>query len=258
LYAVLKTTTLIAFVTVIHIVDSNEHHPANSMKKAASDGRKQVALPTLVVTRGADGDVGEGPLKRNDGITSSQPLSPTVRSTPKPYGRTVHEKRWNILDNECVDLPMAERTWDGKMEFGTPPRLILNLQSFPTIQVKRQEVIHELLLTEMDYCEDLQIIIGLYMKNMRTLKIINEDDIKLLFSNLEALLPLSRNFIERLKGRKRKDIGVIKEIGDIVLDMAEQFKIYHVYCSNFTTATEFLQKRKAEPEFTSLLQVLVN
>lgn len=221
-----------------------------SRKKAAS------ALALSSTSESTIDDVTLYPIKSSLTGVSLNVEKSELPELPKHPKRLAYEKRWNVLDEKSVDLPLAQRTWEGKMEFGAHPKFLINYLAIPKPQVKRQEIIHEILLTEIDYYQDLQIIIVLYMKNMKSLRIIPDEEIAIIFSNIETLLILSKKFIDRLQIRKRRDVGIVKEIGDIIIEMAEQFKIYHIYCSNFSAATTYLQNKKSNTDFTSLLQVI--
>lgn len=181
---------------------------------------------------------------------------------PNPVGkndsRNDMEKRWFVLDENTCDLSLAEKAWDGKIELGFPSRFFINVTVLPISLVKRQEIIHEIYLTEINYYEDLRIVTDMYMKNLVKHNIINEADMKTLFSNIEELVHISGCFIEDLKARKRSDFGIIKGLGDIILCIAEKLKIYHIYCSNFTAATKFLQNQKGKNDFNAFIQVFIN
>jgi hypothetical protein len=186
--------------------------------------------------------------------SSDNILEPQIKeeSIQAKLVKVEHEKRWFVLDPSVCDLKLAEKAWDGKMELLS---YFINPQSLSVPLVKRQEVIHELLTTELDYHRDIVIITELYMKQMRKYSIASEEEITIIFSNIASFLPVSKKFIDDLKARRRQDLGIVKSIGDILLLLANELKIYHIYCSNFYDATKFLNDQKENPDFVTFIQV---
>jgi hypothetical protein len=190
----------------------------------------------------------------------SLPKAPLItlpsRLDPSKRVRQVCEKRWYIFDEESVDLASAERLWTGARD--SLYQFALRTDALPIQLVKRQEVIHEFYITEVDYREDLEVITGLYMKNIKSLNIVDAADFQTLFSNVEELLPVSCDLIDRFRVRRKRDHGVVQEVGDVLLETALKLAhIYEIYCSNFMLATQYLQDKSKEEgaALTSLLQV---
>ncbi|KAJ3070680.1 Myosin 10A, isoform D [Podochytrium sp. JEL0797] len=107
---------------------------------------------------------------------------------------------------------------------------------------KRQEVIHEIIHTERDYVSDLEIMIHVYMKKIKEAKGMRPKDVSVVFSNLEAILPLNMELLKRLEERQAMHKnGVVEQIGDIFVKVTDYLKMYTMYCSNHPYALMKLQ-----------------
>ena len=55
---------------------------------------------------------------------------------------------------------------------------------------------------------------------------------------------------------KRKDnLGLIPQIGEIIMSICHYFKAYEIYCVNHPAAMEFLKSQRHNSELNSFLQV---
>lgn len=59
-------------------------------------------------------------------------------------------------------------------------------------EIKRQEVIFEIISTEADYIQDLETILELYIRPLQKSKLIRTKDMSIIFSNLEQVLPVNQ------------------------------------------------------------------
>ena len=99
---------------------------------------------------------------------------------------------------------------------------------------RRQEVIFEVINTERDYVEDLETIIEVisalmsmnyakgfvqvYIKNLQKSKIIRPKDLSVIFSNVEAILPVNNELFKTLEKRQAESENhVVKQVGDIFI-----------------------------------------
>ncbi|KAG5455939.1 MAG: hypothetical protein BJ554DRAFT_4461 [Olpidium bornovanus] len=105
-----------------------------------------------------------------------------------------------------------------------------------------------------------------YIRGIRKQNLMDEQSIQLVFTNIESILSLNEELLSALEKRRRAGKGIIKELADIFLDMvstafsrdnasatpapffyladsfpqARHFKVYNMYCSNYTRALEHL------------------
>ncbi|PIK45586.1 putative rho guanine nucleotide exchange factor 3 isoform X2 [Apostichopus japonicus] len=85
------------------------------------------------------------------------------------------------------------------------------------VEIKRQEAIFELYQGEVELVEDLQLILKTYRDSMKSLRILNQQELATIFFRLEELIPLHEELIERLE-RLRQEDGRTDSIGK---DIAE-------------------------------------
>ncbi|KAJ3056864.1 Myosin 10A, isoform D [Rhizophlyctis rosea] len=197
---------------------------------------------------------------------STQSLSSTT-STPTTHinplsqpniGGVLSSTKWYMVDIEPEDTNL-EPTVAGHMEApsqesGGKPRFIVDVDKLDKGEVKRQEVIYELLITEKEYVRDLNIIINLFMRQMRKKPAVDEHGIKRIFSNIELLVPYNKVLLDDLEQRRRQCWGVIQCIGDILDRVAQFFKMYTVYCGNQPEAMTYLKSQKTNSELTLCLK----
>jgi hypothetical protein len=101
--------------------------------------------------------------------------------------------------------------------------------------VKRQEIIYEMIDTERDYVNDLSIIIELYIQPLERDNIISKKDFNTLFSSIEQIYGVNKELLSLFENRQQEN-PFVSEIGDIWLTMNEYLKIYLLYCSNYAYA----------------------
>ncbi|OUM66294.1 hypothetical protein PIROE2DRAFT_59475 [Piromyces sp. E2] len=89
--------------------------------------------------------------------------------------------------------------------------------------IKRQEVIYEMIDTERDYVNDLSIIIELYIKPIRNNNLLQKKDLNTLFSNVEQLYGVNQELLSLFEERQKQN-KYVEEIGDIWLTMNQYHK----------------------------------
>ncbi|KAM6989319.1 rho guanine nucleotide exchange factor 18a [Tautogolabrus adspersus] len=133
--------------------------------------------------------------------------------------------------------------------------------------IKRQDVIHELIQTEMHHVRTLKILIHVYMHELRQSLLIEESRLERLFFGVEALLGLHQRFLNLLKVRQcqsqeedNPNIYQITQLGDILISqfsgtMGEgMFESYSVFCSHQGEAISFY---KDQLQNNKKLQILM-
>ncbi|KAJ3211735.1 Myosin 10A, isoform D [Dinochytrium kinnereticum] len=107
---------------------------------------------------------------------------------------------------------------------------------------KRQEVIFEMVSTERDFVDDLNVIIEVYIKQLKRTKLVRPKDMSVVFSNIEAITPVNRELLKSLEARQSQSPnGVVEQVGDILIGVSDYLKMYTMYCSNHPYALMKLQ-----------------
>ncbi|XP_006903935.1 rho guanine nucleotide exchange factor 1 isoform X4 [Pteropus alecto] len=135
------------------------------------------------------------------------------------------------------------------------------LHSLPKSQVKRQEVISELLVTEAAHVRMLRVLHDLFYQPMADGGFFSLEELQNIFPSLDELIEVHSLFLDRLMKRRQDSGYLIKEIGDVLLarfDGAEGKwfqKISSRFCSHQSFALEQLKaKQRKEPRFCAFVQ----
>ncbi|XP_032094177.1 rho guanine nucleotide exchange factor 18 isoform X1 [Thamnophis elegans] len=138
--------------------------------------------------------------------------------------------------------------------------------------IKRQDVIYELMRTEMHHVRTLKIMLKVYSQAMREELQFSNSDIHRLFPCVDDLLELHRAFLFQLKERRKESLEegsecnyIIQNIGDILVQQfsgktGDKLKEkYGIYCSSHSDAVsyykELLQQSK---KFQNLIKKISN
>uniref|UniRef100_A0A8C7XVM0 Rho/rac guanine nucleotide exchange factor (GEF) 18b n=1 Tax=Oryzias sinensis TaxID=183150 RepID=A0A8C7XVM0_9TELE len=118
--------------------------------------------------------------------------------------------------------------------------------------VKRQDVIYELMQTEMHHVRTLKIMLRVYVRELRDNLQMDSSRLDCLFPRLENLLDLHARFLSRLKERRRDNLDspsnknyVINRVADILItqfsgEIGEKMKeSYGNFCSHHTEAVGY-------------------
>ncbi|XP_004644407.1 rho guanine nucleotide exchange factor 1 isoform X5 [Octodon degus] len=139
-----------------------------------------------------------------------------------------------------------------------PPDTLLSL---PKSQVKRQEVISELLVTEAAHVRMLRVLHDLFYQPIAEGGFFLLDDLQYIFPSLDELIEVHSLFLDHLMKRRQESGYLIEEIGDVLLarfDGAEGSwfqKISSRFCSRQSFALEQLKaKQRKEPRFCAFVQ----
>ncbi|XP_050784080.1 rho guanine nucleotide exchange factor 3-like isoform X1 [Gopherus flavomarginatus] len=123
-------------------------------------------------------------------------------------------------------------------------------------EVKRQEVIFELMQGEQQLVDDLNLVKKNYYEPMLTLAILPEAELREIFGTLDSLAPLHEDLLGRLMGLRQED-GTVPELGPTLLDWLPRLRAYESYCCHQVWAKARLDRCKREPavgEFLRLCQ----
>nr|XP_021519867.1 rho guanine nucleotide exchange factor 1 [Meriones unguiculatus] len=175
-------------------------------------------------------------------------LGPTRRATPEPGDDG--EPGRSGLELEPEEPP----GWRELVPVDT-------LLSLPKSQVKRQEVISELLVTEAAHVRMLRVLHDLFYQPMAGGGFFPLDELQNIFPSLDELIEVHSLFLDRLMKRRQESGCLIEEIGDVLLarfDGAEGSwfqKISSRFCSRQSFALYQLKaKQRKEPRFCAFVQ----
>eukprot|EP01119_Soliformovum_irregulare_P008156 TRINITY_DN2109_c1_g1_i2.p1 TRINITY_DN2109_c1_g1~~TRINITY_DN2109_c1_g1_i2.p1 ORF type:complete len:778 (-),score=215.77 TRINITY_DN2109_c1_g1_i2:139-2472(-) len=115
----------------------------------------------------------------------------------------------------------------------------------------RQKVILEIIDTEEDYIEDLQIIINVYLSGMRKDDIATKEELNAIFSNIELLLGVNKQLLDGFK-----KTSTAQSIAESFISVSDFLKMYGTYCSNQSVSFEVISKlkEKKDKKFETFLQ----
>ncbi|XP_073081365.1 rho guanine nucleotide exchange factor 1 isoform X8 [Manis javanica] len=135
------------------------------------------------------------------------------------------------------------------------------LHSLPKSQVKRQEVISELLVTEAAHVRMLRVLHDLFYQPMADGGFFPLEELQNIFPSLDELIEVHSLFLDCLMKRRQDSGYLIEEIGDVLLarfDGPEGSwfqKISSRFCSRQSFALEQLKaKQRKEPRFSAFVQ----
>ncbi|XP_032431798.1 T-lymphoma invasion and metastasis-inducing protein 1-like isoform X2 [Xiphophorus hellerii] len=130
---------------------------------------------------------------------------------------------------------------------------------------KLRKVISELVETEKTYVKDLRCLIECYLKPLQKESFLTQDELDVLFGNLEEMVEFQLEFLRTLEDGIRlvPDLErlervdqfkkVLFSLGGSFLYYADRFKIYSAFCASHTKVPKVLAKAKTDPEFKAFL-----
>ncbi|KAK9675227.1 hypothetical protein K7432_016571, partial [Basidiobolus ranarum] len=218
--------------------------------------------------------------------TETLPISSdiTSKSTPKPA--TTNEKElkrshslngklnkpldWTLRKNSSsVDLA-AMNSW-AQTEHADQdhrPRIsasktftaskLMNIDVRPVFNEGRFYVVDEILTTELNYLENLEIILNTFMipiqKSAQTPHpIISPRDTKIIFEGIEPLYELSLELCQELKAIVNHwDKGA--QVGDLFLKRQKEWEIYPRFVDNYSFAREAIRRAEATHSFNNFIK----
>ncbi|KYO42965.1 rho guanine nucleotide exchange factor 1 isoform B [Alligator mississippiensis] len=138
------------------------------------------------------------------------------------------------------------------------PDTLLRLQ--PT-EVKRQEVINELFMTEFAHVRMLRVLLEVFYQPLLADSFLAEDELVAMFPGLEDLLEVHGLFLESLRELRDDNNYVVPEIGDVLLARFEGTeggwfeKISARFCScQSHTLKQLKAKQRRDPRFAQFIQ----
>ncbi|XP_078279855.1 rho guanine nucleotide exchange factor 18 [Rhinoraja longicauda] len=270
-----------------------------SATQQASSAREQPRCAQLV----ADGTPG---AVRNIGMTipprrPSQPSSFSVNSISKdgvtagemeqevengiPRSKTLPEETPSLVSSSAESLVAedtiytslkAELEVDGQ-EFEAETWSVAVDQAYAKKQskevIKRQDVIYELMQTEMHHVRTLKIMLHVYCRGMEEeLQLSDQHTVNRIFPCLRRLLEIHKSFFSRLKERRKSSLEegsernyLIQKIGDVLTqqfsgECGDEMKVqYGDFCGqHHEAATYYKLMYQQNKKFQNLIKKLSN
>ncbi|KAJ2859811.1 hypothetical protein GGH94_005897 [Coemansia aciculifera] len=109
-------------------------------------------------------------------------------------------------------------------------------------EVRRQEVIFELVHTEADYVKDLRIMVDVLQRPMHELRLASAEQIDLVFGNISEILELHEEINTALMERQRMQYPVVWDISDVLLPFVPRLRIYARYICNQDNALRLVDE----------------
>jgi len=94
---------------------------------------------------------------------------------------------------------------------------------------KRTRAAMELLTSEISYFNGLNLLSGHYIRPLRKLRIISNEDLKKLFANAESLESISKELVAKLQSRLAHWNVNTTQIGDVLVEMFSYLMMFEPY-----------------------------
>ncbi|XP_018584076.1 intersectin-1-like isoform X3 [Scleropages formosus] len=124
---------------------------------------------------------------------------------------------------------------------------------------KRQGYIHELIVTEENYVNDLQLVTEVFQKPLLESEVLTEKEVAMIFVNWKELIMCNIKLLKALRVRKKMsgERMPVKMIGDILTAQLPHMQPYIRFCScQLNGATLIQQKTDEVPDFKEFVKRL--
>lgn len=135
-------------------------------------------------------------------------------------------------------------------------------KNLPKKEIKRQEAIYEIFITEKNFIKSLEVTRDVFMKTLAETNIIPADIrknfIKHVFAHINDIYSVNRRFLEALTERQKAS-PVVKEIGDIFLRFIPFFEPFVSYVASRPYAKYLIEtQRSVNPHFARFDDDMMN
>ncbi|XP_078507477.1 rho guanine nucleotide exchange factor 1 isoform X2 [Lissotriton helveticus] len=189
-----------------------------------------------------------------------QPSLKHSNLTPEPGGSVGGDPQQSFLS------PQSEETEPRVSELESDPPNWRELVDAETLlrlkksEVKRQEVINELFITEHAHVRMLKVLLEVFYQPMLNVWF-TDTELPAIFPSLEELIELHASFLDKLKTLRQECNSVVMEIGGALLDMFDGTegawfqKISSRFCSRQSFALDQLKsKQKRDFRFNEFIR----
>uniref|UniRef100_A0A672HIP4 Intersectin 2a n=1 Tax=Salarias fasciatus TaxID=181472 RepID=A0A672HIP4_SALFA len=134
---------------------------------------------------------------------------------------------------------------------------LMTLDSMTPQERKRQGYIHELIQTEENYVEDLELVLEVFYKPMAESGRLTEAEMAVIFVNWRELIMCNTRLLKALRVRKKTggENMPVQLIGDLLASELAHMQPYSRFCSCQLNAAALLQsKTHSQPDFKDFLK----
>ncbi|KAH0509107.1 Intersectin-1 [Microtus ochrogaster] len=124
---------------------------------------------------------------------------------------------------------------------------------------KRQGYIHELIVTEENYVNDLQLVTEVFQKPLMESELLTEKEVAMIFVNWKELIMCNIKLLKALRVRKKMsgEKMPVKMIGDILSAQLPHMQPYIRFCSCQLNGAALIQQKTDEaPDFKEFVKRL--
>ncbi|XP_023393943.1 rho guanine nucleotide exchange factor 28 isoform X1 [Pteropus vampyrus] len=247
-------------------------HPSSSMPIGLPTGRKETAGQVHPLSRSVPGttlDRRSGPSleAESDGNTwrcrsHSDELLQSMGSSPSTDSflmeDVVDSSLWSDLSNDAQEF--EAESWSLVVD-----PLFCSRQEKDVI--KRQDVIFELMQTEMHHIQTLFIMSEIFRKGMKEELQLDHSTVDKIFPCLDELLEIHRHFFYSMKERRQESCAdndrnfIINRIGDILVQQFSEEnankmkKIYGEFCSHHKEAVSLFKELQQNKKFQNFIKL---
>ncbi|XP_076839345.1 LOW QUALITY PROTEIN: intersectin-1-like [Brachyhypopomus gauderio] len=133
------------------------------------------------------------------------------------------------------------------------------LDMLTPMERKRQGYVHELIVTEENYVNDLQLVTEIFQKPLLEWELLTEKEVAMIFVNWKELIMCNIKLLKALRVRKKMsgERMPVKMIGDILTAQLPHMQPYIRFCScQLNGATLIQQKTDEMPDFKDFVKRL--
>ncbi|XP_036266740.1 rho guanine nucleotide exchange factor 28 isoform X3 [Pipistrellus kuhlii] len=247
-------------------------HPSSSMPIGLPAGRKDTAGPAHPLSRSVPGttlDRRPGPALESESDANawrsrshSDELLQSMGSSPSTD---------SFLMEDVVDSSLWSDLSSDAQEFEAESWSLVVDPSFCSRQekdvIKRQDVIFELMQTEMHHIQTLFIMSEIFRKGMKEELQLDHSTVDKIFPCLDELLEIHRHFFYSMKERRQESCAdndrnfVINRIGDILVQQFSEEnantmkKIYGEFCSHHKEAVSLFKELQQNKKFQNFIKL---
>ncbi|CAG08023.1 unnamed protein product, partial [Tetraodon nigroviridis] len=193
-----------------------------------------------------------GEMDETDALRSKRPPDDSVSLAPSTTESILEDSQFAALraDLESDAQDLEAESWSLAVDQE-------HLRKLSREAVKRQDVIYELMQTEMHHVRTLKIMLHVYARELKENLQMDPGRLECLFPRLENLLELHVHFLSRLKERRREGPSsagdrnyTVHRLADVLTqqfsgEMGEKMRdCYGDFCSRHTEAVSYYKEQK--------------
>ncbi|XP_023401309.2 rho guanine nucleotide exchange factor 28 [Loxodonta africana] len=249
-------------------------HPSSSMPIGLPTGRKETAGQVHPLSRSVPGTTLES-FRRSGTSLESESDSSNWRSRShsdeliQSMGSSPSTE--SFIMEDVVDSSLWSDLSSDAQEFEAESWSLVVDPSFCSRQekdvIKRQDVIFELMQTEMHHVQTLFIMSEIFRKGMKEELQLDHSTVDKIFPCLDELLEIHRHFFYCMKERRQESCVdndrnfVISRIGDILVQQFSEEnankmkKIYGEFCSHHKEAVSLFKELQQNKKFQNFIKL---